>query len=84
MKLSTVRLTSCTYIGSYAFTDCNNLMSIYLYNGGSDSNIVALEDINAFNNIYSEYTIIVPSRLYSDYINDSIWGLISSHISYDS
>lgn len=80
-KLSNVFLMNCQYIGSYAFVGCSNLTHIELNNREPYSSIVELEDITAFNGINSEYTIIVPESLYSEYINDNMWNLISSHIS---
>lgn len=71
---------SCEYIGSHAFDGCSNISSIYL---SLVSSLPILESIDAFDNI-SDYTIYVLSDIYSDYINDSIWGLLSDHISVSS
>lgn len=69
-------LTSIQHIGSEAFANCSQLSSITIYM----SSVPTLVSIDAFESIYSDYVINVPSTMYSYYINDSIWGLISSHI----
>ena len=66
------------YIGEYAFASCVSI-SQFIFN--SISSIPILKSINAFDGVYSSYKIYVPSSLYNDIINDSIWGLISDHIS---
>lgn len=68
--------TNLSYIGSHAFDGCLSMTSINL---SMVSSVPILESIDAFDNI-PNYTIYVLSDIYQDYINDSIWCLLSNHI----
>ena len=70
-------VTSAEFIGKRAFFNCVNLQN---FNIAGVSSIPILEDINAFENVHSEFKIIVPSSLYSSFIEDSKWGLLSEYI----
>ena len=75
-SLSYVYLNNCSIIEDDAFYGCSKLQTINL----QGDHLVSLKSINAFNNCNSDYCISVYSSLYSLYITDSVWGLISSHI----
>lgn len=71
---------SLEYIGSHAFDGCSTLRNIYLT---SVLSVPTLESIDAFDNM-TYYTFYVTSDMYNNYINDSVWGLLSDHISVSS
>lgn len=70
---------TCQFIGSHAFNSCSLLSQFVLI---GVSSVPILEDINAFSGIDPDYKIIINSTMYSDFINDSVWRLISEHIVY--
>lgn len=65
------------YIGSHAFENLQTLKYIEL---NYVSSVTNLESIDAFNGIASDYVVPVPVSLYFDFINHSVWSLISEHI----
>lgn len=65
------------YIGSHAFDGCLSLKSIYL-TGLSQPPV--LESIDAFDNIDSDYIIYIPSTIPEQFLNHSVWGLLSDHL----
>ena len=67
---------SCLNISNYAFANCSRLSSIYLLTDA----MISLASIDAFESINTTYKITVPSSLYDDYINDPVWGLLSTSI----
>lgn len=69
--------TSAEFIGKRAFFNCINLK---LLNIAGVSSVPILEDVNAFENVHSEFKIAVPSSLYYSFIEDSKWGLLSEYI----
>lgn len=76
INLESINDYNCNYIGEEAFAGC---ISLSIMSFGSV--VPILVSIDAFSNIMSDYIIYVPSKYYLDYINDSMWGLISDHIS---
>ena len=73
-NLTSITLEQCSYIGEEAFYGCplNNLTLL-------STSKVDLYNSNAIS--YSEpFSINVPSIIYNDYVNDSIWSYFSSYI----
>lgn len=70
---------SASFIGSHAFENCSNMSMIILT---GVSSVPVLESIDAFNGLPENYTIPIPSSLYQDFLNDSVWGLLSDHLLY--
>ncbi len=65
------------YVGSHAFDGCQSLSQIILT---SVSAPPILESIDAFDNMNSEYIIIIPSTITEQFLNHSVWGLLSDHL----
>ena len=76
MSFININNSAIAYIGSHAFENCSNLSRVNMYYLSSVPN---LESIDAFYNTKSDYGILIPPSLYQDFVNDPVWGLISSH-----
>ncbi len=81
LSLEQIYFFNISKIEQTIFPGDTRLSSIYLINSMINS-IARLESINAFEDqgLPSNYVIYVDSSLYNQYISDSIWGLISTHI----
>lgn len=79
-NVSQIFLSADIYnISNKAFADCTNLSMIIV---GSSINIIPkIQSIDVFDNISSNFSIYIYSDLYSSFINDSVWNLLSSHFS---
>ena len=79
--LETVKIPNAISIGSSAFNNCTNLISVYL--DGGNSSVCSL-GANAFSDTPMELDgpgkVYVPASLYSSYISAVNWSDISSHI----
>lgn len=67
---------SVTAIGSSAFADSYSLKNIIMLS----STPPTLSNINAFNNLMSDYSIIVPSGSKSSYVAETNWSSLADHI----
>lgn len=76
-SLETITLPSCTEIKVAAFRDCSSLKSIYL---PVDQVVTMYSAANTFGGLPSDYCIYVPESQFNNYLNDSIWSEISSHL----
>ena len=85
-NLTNVSLPKVSFMSSYAFQQCYNLLSLYL----NVSSIPSLQNINVFSSTpISNYTtstggvygsIFVPTSLYSSFISATNWANYSSRI----
>lgn len=67
---------SVTSIGTYAFANCCGLKNIIM----ESSTPPTLSNVNAFNNLLSDYSIIVPAGSRSAYTSASKWSTLADHI----
>ncbi len=77
--IQTLTIYGVSHIAAHAFDGCTNLRYLNLNNYES---VTYLESIDVFNNAGSDYSVYVPASLYSDFIADSVWSLISDHITH--
>lgn len=69
--------SSVTTINSQCFNNCNSLRYIDFSRHAS---VPTLANTNAFQNLPSDYQILVPTALYNDWIAASNWSSITDHI----
>lgn len=67
---------SVTSVGSYAFSNCNSLKNIIM----ESQTAPTLINSNAFSNLMSDYSIIVPAGSLSAYTSESNWSALADHI----
>ena len=77
-SLETITISnSVLAVGSYAFEDCENLVNVHF---SQISSVISLGS-DAFYECAALEHIYIPSSLYSDFVNDSMWASVSSLIS---
>lgn len=71
---------SVSAIGSNAFRNCLNLEVVNF--GNTRTTVPGLDNVNAFENVYSNYVITVPDTLYDIWIDTANWsdGSVRPHI----
>ena len=65
-----------TSIGGGAFNSCYSLKNIIM----EKTTPPTLSNMNAFNNLMADYTIIVPAGSRATYISESNWSSLADHI----
>lgn len=76
-------IDSITFMGDVgtikanAFSGCSSITS---YNFTACTSVPSLENVNAFNNINDECTIVVPGKLYNEWISATNWSQYADYI----
>ena len=69
--------TNITEVQASAFAGCR---SMKFFNFSNNTSVPTLANTNAFNNCFYDYKVVVPDSLYEDWIAETNWVDISSHI----
>lgn len=71
---------SLTYIGNYALRFCPGLRTLDLYTNSDLSTVVTLAGTRQFEDAPADYSILVPKKLFQQYVADKKWSAFKEHI----
>jgi hypothetical protein len=88
ISLTTASFSKCSYIGGSVFSDCYNLISLYLNSvssvptlDGATSRVFYSTPIGGYSDIAGRYgSVYVPSSLYNSFLTATNWSSIAARI----